>query len=668
MAFGDNPKVDDNSIRSEHSVIAVKYILSRRNGFIFKDETPDYGVDLDVELMDNDQSATSHKFPVQIKSTKLIKTVRKDETEYITYPFETSRLSYLCKRIPAYGIITLYDEGSDNTYFDYVDEVVARLDKNKVDWKKQDSVTIYLPKQILDKESAQEIHVRMSARFKNQELLVFSHGSSYDIPVFNTNPANKTSDTSIDFNNPKQVKEFLEEYGLNFLNNDTIDMLLQLLESLPVAYINNSSKLLVLSALTYGRAGYVIETESFLRKCANLISVLSPEEQELLEATRIRTLYLKGEINETVFIKRLGILLEKSTSKVNSINFKINILYLKLIETIHGNEFDYSIISQIDELALAIEGADIGEESKLLLTLFNCENLQMYTDHIFSKEATRIKLQEKLGVLPSLEWRAKRVRLFLFLMERATRPAIEIFRKFRNSDNRRIIGYSLLSIAKAFQITQFTQMTLHIGEQSELIEGQDKAYAENENAALSASQHLFACNLFKEAHQALGIAYDIKRMGELRFGLDTGTATFEDIQHNLSHIEKLTGIKPFKSVVEEAFDSLSTIIKEGGKALHDYSSAEVMLLAKSLLEAYNLPSERLSNILLDIENHQLFDRYAGATEYELLHNQNSASLGSMLEAYREEPVYRLRNKRTDLISLPSRNLQHLLQAHGLMPK
>lgn len=59
MSFYDDPIVDDNSKRSEESVNAVKSLFTRKNGFISREESPDYGVDLDVELIFEEKGASS---------------------------------------------------------------------------------------------------------------------------------------------------------------------------------------------------------------------------------------------------------------------------------------------------------------------------------------------------------------------------------------------------------------------------------------------------------------------------------------------------------------------------------------------------------------------------------------------------------------------------------
>src|SRR5687768_7135691 len=107
MAFSDNPIVDDRSERSEESVLSVRQIFTKKNGFISREENPDYGVDLDVELI-SEHGATSNKFPIQIKSANQVTIVEVNGTNFISVQFKTSRLGYLCRRAPAYGIVVIY--------------------------------------------------------------------------------------------------------------------------------------------------------------------------------------------------------------------------------------------------------------------------------------------------------------------------------------------------------------------------------------------------------------------------------------------------------------------------------------------------------------------------------------------------------------------------------
>ena len=107
MSFYKNPKVDEYAKASEESVLAVRAIVCKRNGFIVREEVPDYGVDLEVEMIINADNATGKKFAIQIKSCQNISTVSKKKQKFVSYEFETSRLGYLSRRPPAYGLIII---------------------------------------------------------------------------------------------------------------------------------------------------------------------------------------------------------------------------------------------------------------------------------------------------------------------------------------------------------------------------------------------------------------------------------------------------------------------------------------------------------------------------------------------------------------------------------
>jgi hypothetical protein len=51
MGFYDNPIIDIYSKTSEESLITTKQVFLQKNGFLVREENPDKGVDLDVELL-----------------------------------------------------------------------------------------------------------------------------------------------------------------------------------------------------------------------------------------------------------------------------------------------------------------------------------------------------------------------------------------------------------------------------------------------------------------------------------------------------------------------------------------------------------------------------------------------------------------------------------------
>jgi len=174
MGFNDHPKVDDNSKRSEESVNVLRPLFSRKNGFIFREEQPDYGVDVDVELVINNEEASSLKFAIQIKSKNELKITTEQNEKLVSLSFDVSRIGYLAKRLPAYGLVVAYDEKTKTSYFGYVEDIVARLDNHphRAGWREQVSTTILFPPVILTNDVVHQIHKKMVLRHENHAKLI----------------------------------------------------------------------------------------------------------------------------------------------------------------------------------------------------------------------------------------------------------------------------------------------------------------------------------------------------------------------------------------------------------------------------------------------------------------------------------------------------------------
>ena len=144
MAFDDYPIVDENSKLSEGSVTVVKAFFSQKYNFINREPRPDYGVDLDIEIIVDGKKASGWEFSIQIKSDKEVKIVSHDEKDFVSFQFQTSRLNYLCQKSPGYGLVIMFDEQKNTCYYDYVEVIVNRLTQHRKseDWKKNENVNI----------------------------------------------------------------------------------------------------------------------------------------------------------------------------------------------------------------------------------------------------------------------------------------------------------------------------------------------------------------------------------------------------------------------------------------------------------------------------------------------------------------------------------------------
>jgi hypothetical protein len=304
MSFYDDPIVDDNSKRSEESVNVVKSLFTRKNGFISREEIPDYGVDLDIELILASVGASSQKFPVQIKSAIKVNKVKINGEALISYPFETSRLGYLAKRPPAYGIFALYDDTNQVCYFDYVDDIIRRLDENpgREGWREQGSVNILFPFQTLSAAVLPTLHERFVKRHQNSQLMLQEHGPQFNIPSLESKQQQVVP--KVNFKDPEAVAGFLELYGNWLYNEAEFAMLHQLIGLVSRSRLNNSPKLIFLAAITYTQIGHVIDAEYYIRKARRTPEVMQGEGTGMIEFAAARLEFMKGNTDYSFFLNR----------------------------------------------------------------------------------------------------------------------------------------------------------------------------------------------------------------------------------------------------------------------------------------------------------------------------------------------------------------------------
>lgn len=661
MAFHDNPTIDDNSKRSEESVLEVKRFFTRKNGFINREENPDYGVDLDVELILENTQASSWKFAIQIKSAESVKKIQNNGQEFVCLNFKTSRLGYLCRRSPAFGIIILYDEISKLCYFDYVEEIVNRvtLIKGNEAWKVQKSVNIYLLNQTLNSETIRSIYEKFHQRHKNHELLLISHGKSYNIPVMGTIKSN-----DIDFNNINDVVEFLTEFGNHLVNKQEFRMLLSLIHDLPLSKVIQSNVLIYLAAITYGQVGYIIEAEYFMNRCFMIKQTFENGIIELLEYTKIRIEFLKGNINSNTFINELNYLIEKSKIPLNIINYEINIVYLQLIRSLNDNSINKSIEQQIGSIFTKIENASINEEGKNFLKLFHSDNLHIYCTNLLLKGLTKLKLQEKLGISVSMNERIEKASLIISLTNQVLTMVNDVRKYSEANDNQNLRAHALQALGKYNLDLQFNIALVSV-DQIQNENNDTLSYYERSINYLLQSYNIFlALSLFKDAHQSLCFAHDMEILYYELYNRKIGIKTFDELEGILRSIESSIGLPRYNSVIKPAIEDLKKSIKPNDTSWRSIPDKEIEIFAKNILEAYELPEERLNNIVIDIKNYNYFNKMCPNKDIELL--QDLSHLKSKAIAYIEPPKYILKSKLTGIETNPSTDIEHLIQQFSLI--
>ena len=435
MGYYDDPIVDENAKRSEESVNAVKSLFTRRNGFISREENPDYGVDFDVEPVYEGFKASSKKFAIQIKSSQSLDLITHEETQFVSLPFKTSRLGYLARRDPGYGIIVIYEESSAVCYFDYVEEIIARLDDHpgRQDWRDQQTVNILVPLNRLDTASLQAMHARYKKRFENSSRLLEKHGPEFNIPVLIHGEGNKEEQT-VDFKDPVQIPSFLEKHGAMLFNEHEFAMLHQMLGLISKNDIDRSAELVFLAAITYTQVGQMIEAEYYIRKANKRAVELSGEKLRIISFSQIRVEFLKGDIDYVQFQERLKTLAEEVDDVENQLVIEINLLLFELAGLGDDSKTCEIFEEKVAGLLGKINTANIPEDKKHLLSVYHSEIVHTYAVGRFMTDFASYKVKESLGLNMPIAERAKMAGETVAMVQGATALASKAYVYAKSKD------------------------------------------------------------------------------------------------------------------------------------------------------------------------------------------------------------------------------------------
>lgn len=637
-------------------MLRVKSILSLKNGFINREEFPDYGVDLDIELITDGKNASARKFAVQIKSAEKLNTVKKNGKDFFAFSFATSRLNYLRKRDLGFGILVLYDEATETCYFDYVFELIKRVEEFNPtkDWYAQQKVTVYIaPAQVLNVAAALEIHQTVLGHYERHQLLMRTHGSRYNLPGFE-----ETSPTAavpkVDFNNPAQVVELLEKYGGALFNQQQFSMLLDLFSKLPAATINASSTLTFLAAVTHGQVGDLVEGEYYLAKSKHHLHQLDEESKVLLEFTRVRLDFLRGNLDIAAYAERINDLAARSSSLLNGLVLRINTLYLAVVDNRDWSN-EQELATRIEALFAQITDSALDEAMKTLLTLYNSESLQILGSSIYLQEATLLKAQEELQVLALDPARMARIQKSVDRLTQAKHYAHSAYQYAQQHADDYLQANAAQYLSRYFLSTEFDLMILQIEDNLPLTLQKEQQYISHMNLAGEAYNRFDELNLWKDAHQTLVNMAELQSIFLLRYGKSIGTKTHAEVLERIQQLGDKLGLSPFESVITATHQQIKSMLNPW-QNIGKVGSVEEY--AHKILLLHNLPAERLPHIIADLQSQMIFEDKCNNPRIQLL---NNISLRDNPETAYTQPVsYVLRDSVTGQFSEPSTDIHQLL--------
>lgn len=648
MTFYDSPQVDDNSKRSEESVHHAKGFFSQKNGFLSRTESPDYGVDLDIELIDHYSGATSKKFGVQIKSTTEVKTIAYSNETFVSLPFKTSRLRYLVEREPTYGLILVYSEINQVTYFDYVEEIVNRLNQIKGDdsWKDQDTVSILIPLQTLSNETSKEIHTKFTLRFKNHTQLIKRHGSDFNIPSLSF----KTSYEPINIDEDKV--SLLEKHGAMLFNENEYEILTEAIESLSSKQINSSSEVLFVAALLYSYTGNIIEGQYYVQKAKRLSTKLSEEKQICLDFAAYYVEFAKGNLTHEeysdLFFSQLD---NPNLSEDNNLLIKINTLWFRFLSNNNHRSADKVTqldTSHLDDLLKEIENSTIEIKQKHLYKIYLYQTYHAMAIEYFLNTFVDMKLKESLGVEEAVEKRLQIAQKILGIISDSNQT---IFDAYKYADD----NFKLLKATAAQALCQnflaFRTAIFSVDYEEDLNFNHTVQYERNYDFGVLAYSIFLELGLYQNAYEALAQIKELVELCEITEGVLIGTKTKEEFETVIYQMQEKYGFKPFVSSVRPI---------ALGKETKDSKVFDDVILrqhAEKIRALYNLPQDRTENIFLDLKTLQTFELKNTNPQIELLQDIRHTFSP---ETHHATPLFILRHKTTGIETKPSSDIEFLL--------
>lgn len=655
MGFYDNPKIDKAAERSEESVLKTRLLFNLKSNFICREERPDYGVDLDVEIVIS-KEASRNKFAIQIKSSTSFPSITINEIEYYKLSFLTSRLGYLVRSFPGLGLIVIFNESEGLLNYDYIEFIIERIEKFKEtsDWMGQEHTTIYIPKSnTLTDASVKSIHERYTQIYNNVSLLLTIYSEKFNIPFMK-------SDGKKDTINKEELLTIIENYGTQLINEFKFGDLYNALSKLPINEITQNSKISFIAAVVHSEIGKPIESNLFIQYCRRNTNKLSEEYLDILEFTEFKNEFLLGLRSYDKYLETLEKLASRTKSEANNLTLKINISQLKLYTAINQREIDRSLLNELSSLLVEILNSEVEESNKRLLIIYQSSNYHIFALKFVSELLSHRKIQESLQINVPLEDRMEFAIQCINILNIPSEHVFNAFKYAQETNNDLIKANALYKLAYFQFGFHFTLALLdyNISANKNQI---SQVLSNSLRYALEAYRLFIQLSLFADAHFAITLAYEIKQLATLFHNIDLIFISLDKIRNLIDYLERDTGLGPFSSIITSFYEH--KLNKKHVKEIRDLSEEEIEYYAEAIRKAYNLPIDRLVNINDDIRNRQYFELHCSTDKYELIQNNISGK-----DIYLYPTDYVIVNKISGLLIGKSKNLISLIENSGIKKK
>ncbi|PZR12614.1 MAG: hypothetical protein DI539_19790, partial [Flavobacterium psychrophilum] len=408
------------------------------------------------------------------------------------------------------------------------------------------------------------------------------------------------------------------------------------------------------------------EAEFYLTKAFQIANQYQETELETLKFVRIKVDFLLGKRSREQYITDLRSITAVTKNKFNSLQLRINIAYYTIIQKIESRKLDDALESDIMGVFVSINMADIDEERKMFLKVFHAENLQMYISSKMLHWVSQLRVKDSLGVQVSQTERMKLFTRTNELIELAVKEVLNARSFSQKQNNKALQAHAEYALARFFYIKEYDFLLLYYRD-DRAAKGQD--FRRMVLFAIHAQTLFLEIGLLKDARLSLICAYDLKRLARLQYGIEivVESVTDEALINNITILNQEMGINtPFESIVDKTYKELAHQIEVEAKSspFVNMNNLELEAYAKTLLEAYQLPDDRLIHVLNEIKSVRYFETNANTDDYELLtnlfHHQSKRT------QYASPSTYIIRSKKTAIESMPSHDIETLCLHFGAL--
>ena len=650
MAFDELPQVDRPSLNSDASAIQLQILLNRSSGFILRADVPDLGCDFDVELIKNETQASNWRFALQLKSVESISIIK--EGLYISYSFKTSRLGYLLRRQPAFGLVVLYDVGSQNLYYDYADEIYNRLmsDRGSDEWKANDQVNILIPiDNVLTEDRAKSLHQKFISRFEQGALMQSSQGAKYGLPTINLEPA-----SGFDFNNLDDVKKALKKWGMNLLTQFDLQIVYDLVAKLPTAQILSDKEICLIALIVYAESGRYADSVFYTERIRKRFE-LTEFEKGSVDFIELKNQLRLGDLSAKDYIVRTRKLLPNVVS-TNSLTLRVNILYFELSMVKALEPMPLHLGEQIQQLFFDIYDANIDDLQKQYLKLWTAENMERWIGHFRSEGFAEMEVRENMGKPLSLSERLQKAEslvkvhnMFYFFLN-----SID---KYAKENENQLLQAHVIKLLIRFELSFEIDQISH---DSPLVDEGEPKIQKRLTLARSAFNKFLFNKLYHDAYQVLLFQIDLYYVGFNRYRIKNEEMIDEllkirlEMERELEYDGELSIPSLLKSKAEQSDKKPANMAFLAG--LND---GQLDTFAEIMMQSNKFPMAKKINIIGQMKSYQLF--------HERCKNQSIDVEEALVPdqiAYTNPVSFILKNRLTNMVSLPSSDMDNLLKSWG----